>query len=181
VCHLRHHHQNLIKTNDYGIFFHEANLNTISENTISESGGTGICIESSLSKEILHNSFMDNYYQAKIFDSSVNTWNNSCEGNYWSNYSGTDSDGDGVGDAPYVINSNNIDHCPLMNPCWNPADINHDLKVDLKDVFTTAKAYGSVPGSANWNPHCDIIADAIIDLKDYYAVCKSFGKSYTGT
>ncbi|MEM1664294.1 MAG: NosD domain-containing protein [Zestosphaera sp.] len=37
-------------------------------------------------------------------------------GNYWSNYNGSDLDNNGIGDAPYVIDSNNIDEYPLMKP-----------------------------------------------------------------
>jgi len=107
-------HQNLINDNDYGIFFHEANLNTISENTISESGGPGIYIESSSTNEILHNSFMDNYRQSMIYDNSVNTWDNGCEGNFWSDYGGVDSNSNGIGDTPYNIDENNQDSYPLM-------------------------------------------------------------------
>lgn len=157
-----------------------SNYNGIMGNSITDNDW-GIWLGGSSNNSIYYNDFVNNRLQVYLYNLGVNAWNNSCEGNYWSDYVGTDSDGDGVGDTPYIIDSNNIDHCPLMNPYWNPADINHDLKVNLKDVYTTAKAYGSVPGSANWNPHCDIIADAIIDLKDYFTVCKSFGKSYTGT
>jgi len=151
--------------------------NVFSENTIANNSyGFLIAIYNS---KFLHNNIINNSVQAAFYGQYSNAWNNSCEGNCWSDYSGTDSDGDGIGDTPYIIDSNNIDHYPLMNLYWNPADINHDLKVNLKDVFATAKAYGSVPGDSKWNPHCDIIADAIIDLKDYFAVCKSFGRAYS--
>jgi hypothetical protein len=52
-------------------------------------------------------------------------------GNYWSDYTGEDNywgpdqnlpGPDGIGDAPYVIDSNNIDYYPLMYP-WTPQDI----------------------------------------------------------
>jgi parallel beta-helix repeat protein len=144
-------HQNLIKDNDYGIFFHEANLNTISENTISESGGPGIYIESSSTNEILHNCFMDNYRQSMIYDNSVNTWDNGCEGNFWSDYNGTDlhrgpcqneTGSDGIGDTPYIIDASNQDNYPLMGAfssfktsLGNQVDIISNSTVDEFEYF----------------------------------------------
>jgi hypothetical protein len=43
-------------------------------------------------------------------------WNKGSMGNYWAGYNGTDADGDGIGDTPYIIDENNIDHYPLMYP-----------------------------------------------------------------
>ena len=43
---------------------------------------------------------------------SINTINK----NYWSDYEGIDSDGDGIGDSPYVIDEFNQDNQPLINP-----------------------------------------------------------------
>lgn len=57
-------------------------------------------------------------------------------------------------------------------------DKNGDKKVDLKDVFTVAKAYGSVVGDPRYNPNLDINADGNIDLKDYYTTCKKYSKSW---
>ncbi|MGB9778478.1 MAG: CARDB domain-containing protein, partial [Candidatus Bathyarchaeales archaeon] len=58
-----------------------------------------------------------------------------------------------------------------------PGDINGDGKVDLKDVYAVAKAYGSFPGHPKWNPNCDINNDQKVDLKDYYTTCKNYGKT----
>jgi parallel beta-helix repeat protein len=42
-----------------------------------------------------------------------NLWDNGKEGNYWSDYNGTDSNGDGIGDTPYIITANNVDRYPF--------------------------------------------------------------------
>lgn len=47
---------------------------------------------------------------------SVNSWDNGATGNYWDDYDGVDSDGDGVGDTPYIIDENNRDNYPLTAP-----------------------------------------------------------------
>ena len=40
-------------------------------------------------------------------------------GNYWADYSGSDENGDGVGDQPVLLNEKNIDYHPLMYPVDN--------------------------------------------------------------
>ena len=66
-----------------------------------------------------HNNFVSNAYQVYIYSETENTWDNGSEGNYWNDYNGTDVDGDGIGDTPYIINQNNIDNNTLMQP-WAP-------------------------------------------------------------
>jgi nitrous oxidase accessory protein NosD len=39
-----------------------------------------------------------------------------CLGNYWSDYTGHDENDDGVGDVPYVIDKENKDEFPSMDP-----------------------------------------------------------------
>ena len=65
-----------------------------------------------------HNNFVDNdLLQVHVdADADRNFWDNGREGNYWDDYNGTDSNRDGVGDSPYVINSENIDNYPLVSP-----------------------------------------------------------------
>jgi nitrous oxidase accessory protein len=62
-----------------------------------------------------HNSFVDNSPQVRT-QSDTNFWDNDKEGNFWSDYNGMDADGDGIGDTPHILNSDNIDHYPLIYP-----------------------------------------------------------------
>jgi hypothetical protein len=41
-------------------------------------------------------------------------WDNGSEGNYWSNYNGTDSNNDGIGDTYFIISDGVKDNYPLM-------------------------------------------------------------------
>jgi len=43
-------------------------------------------------------------------------WDNGAEGNFWSDYSGEDADGDGIGDTPYDVGDQASDRYPLMEP-----------------------------------------------------------------
>jgi len=115
-----------------------------------------------------------------LSDSINTTWDNGCEGNYWSIYNETDLNRDGIGDTPYIIDGNNQDNYPLMNPYWNPTDINHDLEVDIFDVVLACVAYSSTPSDLNWNCHCDIAEPyGVIDIFDIVMICSSYGEEYT--
>jgi parallel beta-helix repeat protein len=57
-----------------------------------------------------------------------------------------------------------------------PGDVNGDHKVNVKDIFAVAKAFGSYPGHPRWDPNMDINQDLIINVKDLFAVAKNFGK-----
>jgi hypothetical protein len=60
-----------------------------------------------------HNS--ENVVVAFIRNPPVNFWYNGTVGNYWSDYNGTDADGDGIGDSPYIIETTYIDYEQYRN------------------------------------------------------------------
>jgi PKD repeat protein len=59
-----------------------------------------------------------------------------------------------------------------------PGDVNGDGKVNLADLVLLAKAYGSTPGSPNWNPNADFNNDGSVGLDDLVILAKYYG---TGT
>ena len=127
---------NNINADTTGIWLYHSNNNTISDNLLSESGWVGLLLCGHSSKNIIlrntienktigieltgrnnliyHNNFVNNQNQTSMLESFNNTWDNSLEGNYWSNYEGRDADQDGIGDTPYLIDVNNQDNYPLM-------------------------------------------------------------------
>ena len=119
-----------------------------------------------------------------LVNSHNNTWDNGCEGNYWDDYNGTDSDEDGIGDTEYTIDEDNIDRFPLMKLSWNPCDINHDLKVDMEDVGTSARAFGTEAEDERWNCHADITGpiplepDRKVNMRDIALIARNFGETY---
>jgi hypothetical protein len=63
------------------------------------------------------NNMKDNTYQVStLFASKPDYFDNGKEGNYWSDYHGKDSNGDGIGDTPYVIDAKRSDRYPLIDP-----------------------------------------------------------------
>ena len=73
---------------------------------------------------IYHNNFIGNPIQANIAATVSNIWDDGYPsgGNYWTDYAGTDANGDGIGDTPYTIAAGNVDRYPLVKP-FNQHDI----------------------------------------------------------
>ena len=71
---------------------------------------------SAYNNSIYHNNFIND---TRSFSECDNIWYNTTlqEGNYWTDYTGIDADGDGIGDVPYNIEGgDNQDLYPLMHP-----------------------------------------------------------------
>jgi parallel beta-helix repeat protein len=110
-------------TRSSGVSISYCRENVIYNNTIRNADiGLYLC---TTTNNLLYRNKMENVSENVVTEDTLtgelgfNSWDNGREGNYWSGYTGADADGDGVGDAPYVINENNIDHYPLM-PYYEP-------------------------------------------------------------
>lgn len=120
------HHNNISSntifnnTND-GINIEDSSNNTVFKNSIYNNSN-GTILDSSENNTIYHNNFYNNTMDNASDDSQGNnTWYNDTinEGNYWGNYGGSDTDGDGIGETPYNVSKinevYNNDTYPLTN------------------------------------------------------------------
>ncbi len=100
--------------------------NTIRNNTMWDNWGHSAYLRGSVDNRIYHNNFIDNS-QMPYDNADANEWDNGYPsgGNYWDDYAGSDAmsgpnqdmpGSDGIGDSPYVIDSNSNDDYPLMSP-----------------------------------------------------------------
>jgi len=58
-----------------------------------------------------------------------------------------------------------------------PGDLNHDGKVDVKDLVLFTKAFGAFPGHPRWNPDADLNGDNKVNIIDLIMLKRNFGKS----
>ena len=122
----------LNSNNESGIYLRYLCYNNlITNNTANSNKERGIYLDYSSNNIIYLNNFINNAVNVHSH-LSTNIWNSTekityvyngstntnCTGNYWSEYEGSDSDNDGLGDTPYDINSDK-DFYPLMEPFEN--------------------------------------------------------------
>lgn len=80
--------------------------------------------------------------------------------------------------GPY-IGSANI--AALQLAIWRlipkTADLNGDGKIDILDIFSIAKAFGTKPGDTRWITINDLNDDRKVDILDIFTVARNFGKT----
>ena len=186
-----------------GISMWQSSNNTFEANDITDNnrGGywaaivIGFQVGASWGNKFFHNNIMSKGRQVDLQGRQEPIiWDDGYPsgGNYWSDYNGTDvysgpyqnaSRSDGIGDAPYLIDENNVDRYPLIHPLQkrNPPiwDVNNDKVVDIQDIVLVALAYGSKPGDSNWKPEADMAPQqGKVDLFDLVTCASHYGERY---
>lgn len=89
----------------FGIYLYRSDNNKIFENDIDTNINWGIWFSDAKGNTIFHNNVIDNHPQVSDNNPDANQWFDPAtkEGNWWSDYTGRDADGDKVGDTPYPI------------------------------------------------------------------------------
>jgi len=115
---------NTLRNNDNGVRLESSNNNTIYNNTANSNNDYGVYLKNSTSNT-MYNNYFNNTVNA--WDNGTNVWNTTKQagpniiggpylgGNYWSDYTGNDTNGDGLGEAPYnITGDSNKDYLPLV-------------------------------------------------------------------
>ena len=120
---------NSITANKRGIMLESWRLSSSSNNISGNNlinNDYGIKLTGASNNKFCHNNIVGNTEQVYSYN-STNVWDDGYPsgGNYWSNYTDVDqysgpyqneTGSDGIGDAPYVIDAENKDRYPLINP-----------------------------------------------------------------
>jgi len=102
-----------VSRSDAAVYLDGSNDNELIGNTFASSS-MGVYLDLGSQRNILYkNSFLANAHNAHTV--STNFWDYQGRGNFWSDYGGLDTNGDGVGESPYVIRSDgDQDNFPLV-------------------------------------------------------------------
>jgi parallel beta-helix repeat protein len=144
-----------------GIYLYSSSNNTLSGNNASGSY-FGIYLYYSSNNIIYLNNLIKNTYNADSLYSTNTIWNspqpitytyNGTEyinklGNYWSDYSGIDGNGNGIGDNPYEIQNGETDYYPLMQlfETYIPTYIltYYNVKINITGTPQIGKSTGKI-------------------------------------
>ena len=154
-------YSNLTEDRGYGVFLWGSDNTTIEKNNIS-SNPYGIHLSAS-NNSLIYNNYFDNAVNAK--DDGDNEWNIPktpgtnivggpwLGGNYWSDYAGNDTDGDGLGDTLLPYNSSGniqdggdylpliIEHKPAIGKIIWETNITIDMtESEIKNILTDVPA-----------------------------------------
>jgi parallel beta-helix repeat protein len=143
--------KNEFSENYYGVDFSLATGDGVFKENLVHGNRIGVLVQKGVRNvQVYHNDFIGNTTQVKYLSASViMSWDNGYPsgGNYWSDYTGQDLDGDGIGDTPYPIWYHK-DNYPLMRPLWYFLEADVDItpdSINLGSSGNTVSAYIQLP------------------------------------
>jgi parallel beta-helix repeat protein len=101
-----------------GLYVNDTRGAAIQNNDLTMNGRFGLYIGNVSNANVFHNRFIGNPEQALQGPNTTSlAWDDGYPsgGNYWSDYGGTDGDGDGIGDTPYAVAGGGTDRYPFVN------------------------------------------------------------------
>ena len=139
---------NNLLSNYYGMQIWVGSDNIISRNVISNNSVGIEFMPGAHDNDVYLNCFIENGLNAHDGEWN-NRWDNGIKGNYWDNYTGSDTNGDGIGDVPYNIAGpvGSQDNFPLMKCPFPPTQDIGGIPIELI-VLISVISGGAVIGVA---------------------------------
>ena len=180
----------------YGLYLWNVDENVVDGNIAEQNELLGLCLESSNNNSIYNNYFNNT---ANAYDDGTNVWNITpilatniiggswLGGNYWSDYTGLDTDGDGLGDTMRPYNaSGHIQQGGDWHPLTEVATSLPDLTItgtwvgwpDNCTICYNVTNIGN--GTAQAGHNTTLYVDSVEQSCDYVPVGLAQGESYTG-
>ena len=171
-----------------GICMSYSSSNILTSNTASNNK-YGIYLYYLSNNKIYLNNFINNTDNTYPHYFSSNVWNSTSKmtymynkttytnylGNYWSDYTGSDADGDGIGDTHYSIYGDNSDKHPLMQP-WVGATLQKgDLNGDDQITSADAAIALGMAVRGEYNPTADVNGDGSVTSLDALMILQICG------
>jgi S-layer protein (TIGR01567 family) len=151
---------NIVNSNNCGGIYLDlsSNFNTLTGNTANSNSYYGIWLHSSNNNTIYHNNLINNTQNA--YDTCTNTWDSGSVGNYYSDYEGNDTSGDGIGNDPHPIpGGGSVDDYPLMQPWTGDMPQKGDLNSDGSITPADAAIALQLAVSGGWDADADVSGD----------------------
>lgn len=167
---------NNITANNFGIDLSSSSGNQVAGNNITKNR-YGIFFYNSSGNKMFHNYFINNTNHVTS-PSLENMWDDGYPsgGNFWGNYTGVDAKSganqdlpgsDGIGDTPYIINSNNRDRYPLSASAAPAPGLNvsislpsTSMSVGQSVTLSSMASGGRTPYSYQWYLNSSPVAGA---------------------
>jgi parallel beta-helix repeat protein len=161
---------------DFGMYLDRSSSILIKDNIIEGNARYGVYMYACTGNDIFGNAFLHNNgatasfnpSHRQAYDPGSNRWN-STVGNYWSDLSAPDSDGDGVVDQPYSIDgyASNVDHLPMalgINVTSSPGTY-----VNVSTVGIMGTASGPVGMKVQWRNNATNSSGACVGSDEWRA------------
>jgi parallel beta-helix repeat protein len=172
--------ENNITSQSWAIWSQNSNNNTITENTFTD----GLFwLDNSSNNKIFHNNFLAG--ASVNVNQGTNTFDNGYPsgGNYWSDYTtvcpnATEIDSSGIWNTPYVIDANDTDQYPLMEPyctlvvtnitCCTRYDLAYVYQGTQTNITVTVCNGADSPQKTLVTLFCNLTDNKIIDTYPLY-------------